>query len=161
MARCSSSMSPARKNCRLVDTPPPSRISRLPAASVAWLQGGVKTSSDESELRAARHLDPRSRVMSHDEDGSVIRRFVTPPPFPTLVRPGASDGAEHVSPDNPGADLRETSRRDIVVDARVATFVAVHVLPGARVEDPVKQCRTPHSERIVKILAGPGTVTVD
>jgi len=52
-------------------------------------------------------------------------------------------------------------RRNLVVDARFASFIALHPLPGARVEEPVKQFRTANSERILKILARPGTVTVD
>ncbi len=58
-------------------------------------------------------------------------------------------------------DPCEALRRNVVVYTRFAIFIAVHPLPGARVEEPVKQRWTANSERILKILARPGTVTVD
>src|SRR6267378_2204242 len=136
------------------DVAAPRRIRRL-------LQRGVNTPGDEPKLRAARHPERCSRVMRQHEDGSVIRGLVTPPALPTLIRPRASDGAEHVAPENPGADSGEALRRNIVVYARFASVIAVHPLPGARVEEPVKQRRTTNAEGILKILALSGTITVD
>jgi hypothetical protein len=51
--------------------------------------------------------------------------------------------------------------RNVFVDASLAVRIAVHPLPGARVEEPVKQRRPADSERILKILTRPGTVSVD
>jgi hypothetical protein len=99
--------------------------------------------------------------MRQYEDGRVIGGLVTPPTFPGVVGPRSPHGTEHVTPENPGADPGEPLRRHIVVDARFAIFIAVHPLPGARVEEPVKQRRPADSERILKILTRPGTVSVD
>ena len=108
MARCSSSMRAALRYCRIVDTPPPSRMSPPSAASLACSQRGVNAVGDEPKHRAALHLERRSRVMGQHEDGRVIRRLVTPPAFPAVVGPRAPDGTEHVSTENPGADSGET-----------------------------------------------------
>ena len=100
-------------------------------------------------------------MIGEHEDGRVIRRLVSPPAFPAVVRPRAPDGTKHVTPENPGTDPGAAVRSNIVVYARLAIFIAVHVLPGARVEEPVKQGEAADSERILKILARPGTVAVD
>jgi hypothetical protein len=41
------------------------------------------------------------------------------------------------------------------------SVISVHLLPGARVKEPVKQFRTANAERILQILARPGAVTVE
>jgi len=52
-------------------------------------------------------------------------------------------------------------RRDIVVDAGLAIFIAMHPLPGARGKEPVKHSESANSERILKILIRPSAVTID
>jgi hypothetical protein len=125
------------------------------------LKRGFNTVGDEPEFRTAFHPEWCSRVMSQHEDGCVIRRFITPPASPTVIWPWTTDGAEHVSSKNPGADPVEALRRKIIVYACLAAFIAVHPLEGTRVEEPVKQLRTADSERVLKILARPSTVSVD
>ena len=125
------------------------------------LKRGLNAVGDEPKFRTAFHPEWCSRVMSQHEDGCVIRRFITPPASPGVIWPWASYGTEHVSPKNPGADPVETLRRKIVVYAGFAVFIAVHPLPCARVEEPVKQLRTADSERVLKILARPGTIPID
>src|SRR5216684_3323479 len=94
--------------------------------------------SDESKLRAARHLERSPRVMGEHKDRRVIGRLVTPPAFPTFIRPWSTHGAKHISAENIRADPFEALRRDIVVVAGVAISIAVHPLPGARGKEPVK-----------------------
>ena len=129
-------------------------ISRLP-------QRGLNTVGDEPKHGAALHQERRSRMMSQHEDRRVIRRLVTPPAFPAVIRPRASDGAEHVPAENPGADPGEALRRDIVIDAGFSIWMTVHSLPRTRVEEPAKQFRPADAERIVKVLARSGAVPVD
>src|SRR6266849_3484517 len=62
------------------------------------LQSGVNAFGDKAKLRASRHPERRPRVMRQHEDGRVIRRFVAPPAFPAVVRPGAPDRTEHLPP---------------------------------------------------------------
>ena len=161
MTRCSSSTSagaqilPDRRHAAAQpDVAAARRVPRL-------LERGVDAVGDEPELRAALHRERRARVMRQHEDGRVIRGLVTPPALPALVRPRAADGTEHVAPEDPGADPVEALRRQVVVHARLAVFVAVHPLPGARVEEPVEHLRAADSERVLEILARPGAEPVD
>ncbi len=48
-----------------------------------------------------------------------------------------------------------------VVDARLSAFLAVHLPPEARVEEPFHQLGAAHAERILQILVRPGAVAVD
>ena len=100
-------------------------------------------------------------MMRQNERRHVIRRLFTPPPFPLLVRPWTAHRSEHVSPEDPGADVVETLRGEIVIDSRFPFVTAVLLLPGARMEEPIEQLRPAHAERILKILVRTGTKTVD
>ncbi len=161
MARCSSSISAARRYCRMVDTPPPRRTSRAARCSGRLLQSGVNAFGDKTKLRASRHPERRARVMRQHEDRRVIRRLVAPPALPAVVRPWASDRTEHVAPKNPGPDSGKALLRHAVVDPRFAIVMAVHPPPYARVEEPLHQLGAPDAERILEILVRPGTVAVD
>jgi hypothetical protein len=79
---------------------------------------------DEVECRSAFHLDGRARVMSQDESWNVIGRGVPPPAFPIHVGPGTANRSEHVSSQNPGANILEASRSEVVIDSRSATVGA-------------------------------------
>src|ERR1035437_6056071 len=74
-------------------------------------QGGVNPTVDKMKDGAAVHGDGRARMVGEDEDGSVIRRVVAPPPLPSVVGPRSANRPEHVSTENPGSDIGETSRR--------------------------------------------------
>src|SRR5690349_11625098 len=113
------------------------------------------------ELRPARHLQRRARVMRQYEHRYVIRRLVAPPALPVLVRPGAPDRTEHVAPENPGADALEPLCRDAVVYAGFAAVFPVHAAPCARMEKPLHQLGAPDAERILQILVRAGAVAVD
>src|SRR6266498_1956490 len=117
--------------------------------------------SNEPKLRASLHLHRRPLVMGEHKDWRVIRRLVTPPAFPTFIRPGASDRAKHIPPENISADTNEALRRYIVVDTGLAIFIAMHPLPGARWKEPIKHFEPANSERILKILGWPSAVTID
>src|SRR6478672_41655 len=64
------------------------------------LQGGLNASRDEMKLGAARHLQRRARMVGQHEDGRVIRRLLTPPTPPALVRPRAAHRSKHVAAKN-------------------------------------------------------------
>src|ERR1700694_2316625 len=112
---------------------------------------------------AARHLQRDPRVMREYKHRRVIRRLVTPPTLP-LIRPfwpPASDRPKHIPPENVSADILKTPRGNVVVDAGLAIFTAVHALPGARGKEPIKHFESANSERILKILIRPSAVTID
>src|SRR5712691_12137203 len=117
--------------------------------------------SDEPKFRAARHLERSPRVMGEHKNRRVIGRLVTPPAFPTFIQPGPTDRAKHIPPQNIGADTSEALRRDVVVDAGLAIFIAVHPLPGERGKEPVKPFEPANSERILKILARHSAESID
>src|SRR2546426_5251908 len=125
------------------------------------LQRSVNSLGDEPKLRAARHPERRPWMMRQHEDGGVIRRLLSPPALPAAIRPGAPDGTKHITPENPGADSGQAFGGNIIVDARLATFIAVHVLPDTGVEKPVHQREPADPDRILKILVRPSTVAVD
>src|SRR2546421_24979 len=129
--------------------------------SARLLQGDVNAFSDEAKFRTPRHPERRARVMRQHEDGRVIRRLVAPPALPAVVRPRASDRAEHVAPKNPGTDSGKALLRNAVIDARLAIVVTVHPPPHARLEEPLHQVRAPDAERVLEILVRPSAVAVD
>src|SRR6266446_4969318 len=129
--------------------------------SARLLQGGVNAFGDKAKLRPSGHPERRPRVMRQHEDGRVIRRLVAPPALPALVRPRAPDRTEHVAPENPGTDSGKALLRNSVVDSRLSIVMAVHLPPHACIEEPLHQLRAPDAERILEILARPGTVAVD
>src|SRR5690349_7517080 len=130
---------------------------RLPRLS----QRGVNAIGDKPKLRAARHAERWPRMMGQDEHRSVIGRLVAPPALPFVVRPRAADRSEHVAAKNPGADAGEALRGDVVVDARLAAVLAVHVLPGSRGEEPLHQRDPADPDRILEILTRPRAVAID
>src|ERR1700728_2457899 len=84
----------------------------------------VNTARDEVECRSAFHLDGRARVMSQDESWNVMGWVVPPPAFPAHVGPGTANRSEHVSSENPGANILEAPRSEVIVDPRCATVGA-------------------------------------
>ena len=84
----------------------------------------VNTTRDEVECRPAFHLDGRARVMSQDESWNVIGWVVPPPAFPVHVGLGTANRSEHVSPENPDANILEAPRSEVVIDPRCATVGA-------------------------------------
>src|SRR5689334_8045843 len=84
----------------------------------------VNAARDEMERRSAFHLDGRPRVMSQDESWNVIGWVVPPPASPVHVGPGAANRSEHVPSENPGANILEAPRGEVVIDPRCATVGA-------------------------------------
>src|SRR5579864_3079308 len=125
------------------------------------LQRGVNAVRHKAELRIALHPERRARVVRQHEDGRLIRRLLPPPAPPTVVRPGSPDGTEHVLAEKPGSDAGEALLRDRVVDARFAVGLSLHPPPHTRVKEPVHQFRTIDPERMLKVLARPGTIAVE
>src|SRR5262245_28332712 len=112
----------------------------------------MNAAGHEPEFRSALHRERRTRVMRQNEDGRVIRRLLSPPPLPAVVRPGTSNRTEHVSSEDPGADAGEAPRRHLVVGARFAPLAPVHPLPGLRAKEPVEQLLAADAQRMLEIL---------
>src|SRR6202046_5178752 len=84
----------------------------------------ANTACDKVECRSAFHLDGRARVMRQDESWNVIGRVLTPPAFPVHVGPRTANRSEHVSSENPGPNILEAPRSEVVIDPRCATVGA-------------------------------------
>ena len=84
----------------------------------------VNAACDEVERRSAFHLDGRARVMSQDESWNVIWWVVPPAAFPVHVGPGTANRSEHISSENPSANILEAPRSEVVIDPRCATVGA-------------------------------------
>src|ERR1700683_808127 len=100
-------------------------------------------------------------MMRQDEDRRVIGRLIAPPAFPAMVRPGAADGAEHVSAQNPGAEVLEALLGDLIVGSGFSTGLAVHGAKRSRGEEPIHQLGPSDAEGIVLILIWAGAKAVD
>jgi hypothetical protein len=94
------------------------------------------------------------------EDVGVVGRVVAPPAFPAFVGPSATHWAEHVAPEDPGANVVEAPRREIVVRA-CRSIPAVHLLEGARRQEPLVQVLAADAQRIFQALIGAGAETVE
>ena len=113
------------------------------------------------EGRAALHLDRLPGMVGEDEDGHVIGRVVSPPPLPSVVRPGTADWTEHVPAHDPCADVLEASPGEIVVNARRPFLPAVHALERTGRKEPLVELFASDAEPMVPILSGTCAVPIE
>src|SRR5688572_24565642 len=92
---------------------------------------------NKMERRSAFHGDGGSGVMSEYECWTVIGWVLTPPPFPVIIGPRPATQCEHISPENPRADIGKASHRKIVVYSFVSPFLSVHLAKGGSLDHPV------------------------
>jgi len=78
-----------------------------------------------------------------------------PPAFPAVVGPGAADGAEHISAEDPGADVLEALFGHFIVDAGFAAVLFKHAAEDARREEPFHELGAADAERVLEVLVGP------
>src|SRR5262249_43781361 len=79
-----------------------------------------------------------------------------------VVGPGAAHRAEHVAPEDPGADVLEAAAREAVVHARVALGrVAEHGLEGACRKGPFVQREAAEAEGVLQALLHAGAEAVE
>ena len=128
--------------------------------SAGALQCAVYPVGDEMECGAAVHRDRLAGMVGQHEYRGVVRRGVAPPALPVFIGPGAADRAEHVAAQDPCADVAESARGKVVIDAGRTIPVAVHALEGAGGEKPFVQRHAADAKRIFQALIRPGTVSV-
>src|SRR5215472_11096836 len=122
---------------------------------------GMDAIGDEMEGGSSIHGDRCTRMMGQHEGRHVIRRVVAPPSLPAVVRPRPTDRPEHVAPHDPGADVLEAARRELVVDAGRAAVLAEHLPERAGAEHPFMQRHAADAEGILQVLVRPGPEAVD
>src|SRR5579863_10516581 len=116
---------------------------------------------DEVKCRSALHRQRAARVVGEHEDLRVIRRFVSPPSFPRLVRPGASNRPEHISPDDPRADVDKPTGDEVIINAGFPTAFASHCLECASFEYPLVERKPAQPEWVLKALTWASPKSVD
>lgn len=79
----------------------------------------------------------------------MIRWIVTPPAFPLIVRPFATNRAEHVATKDKGTETFHCSLRESVIKASITTFFAQHLTERPRGEKPLKDFLTSNTKRVV------------
>src|SRR4051812_7399462 len=125
------------------------------------LERCLNASGNKAKLGASGHSERRAWIMRQHEDRRVIGRLIAPPAFPALVRPRATNWAEHVAPQDPGANLGEALLRHCVVNSCLAIAITVQSLKCSCGEKPLHQFGSPDAERILEILVRSGTVAIN
>src|SRR5262245_871263 len=133
------------------------------------LYRGMDAIGDEVKGRSALHRDGATSVMRKHEDRDVIGGILAPPSLPTLIAPRAPHWPEHVTAHDPGANVLEATRGEVVVDAFSADLVTDQrssevrgrLLERRRAEDPIVQRHTSRSHGVVQVLVETGAVTID
>ena len=125
------------------------------------LESGAGAFGDEVEGGASFHDEGRPCVMGEDVDGRVIGGIVAPPAFPGVAVPWAADRAEHIAAEDPGADIFERLKSEVVIDALAATALALHLLEDFGVEKPGVQLHAADAEGIVEVLVRAGAEPVE
>src|SRR5262249_29161032 len=124
--------------------------------AVGSLAGPIERFADaaRNEVKggSAVHRNRLSRVVSQHEHRRVVRGIVPPPAAPALVGPRSANRAEHVAAEDPRADVRESLRGEVVVDARRAAALAVRLLKGSRRNEPLVQRFAADAEWVLESL---------
>src|SRR3954451_5486646 len=84
--------------------------------------------------RPTLHCNRRARMMSEDENLTVVGRFIAPPALPEIIRPRPANWSEHIPPHNPRADVLKATRSKVIIRAgRAAILTEESLLKGSRV----------------------------
>ena len=122
---------------------------------------GVNACGNEAKLRSSGHFDGLARIMRQHEDRGVIGWLITPPAFPTVIRPFAANRTEHVSPHDPSADPVKALPGNFVINSRFSILKPVHITPNAGGEKPLHQLGPVLAQWIFEVLVQTGTVAID
>src|SRR5690348_11149111 len=113
------------------------------------------------EGRSAFHDYGVAWMRRQHEYRYVIGRIGSPPPLPGLVGPGAADGTEHVSSQDPRADVLEAAGGEVFVGPRGAALLAEHAPESARRERPLVQSPSADAHGILQALRRTRTEAID
>src|SRR5580698_5020472 len=103
--------------------------------------------------RAALHYEWSTRMMSEHENRLMIHRVITPPTFPTLIKPGTADWSEHIPAHNPSTYIVETPRGEVVIDPGLSALGAEQVgLKRASGERPSMKGSSADAKRVLQAL---------
>ena len=117
------------------------------------LKSGGSTFRHEVKGRSAVHDKRWARVVREHEYGDVINGVLAPPTPPAPVRPWTTNRPEHISAEDPCADVLETSSGKLIVEARFPAIATKQLLlKGTSGERPTVQRGAANAQWIVDVL---------
>ncbi len=125
-------------------------------------EGDADPLGDKMKGCAALHDEWSTRMMSEHENRLMIHRVITPPTFPTLIRPGTADWPEHIPAHNPGTDIAETPRGKVVIDPGLPALNAEQMrLKRASGERPSMKGSSADAKRVLQALIRACSESID
>src|SRR5690606_8926495 len=106
------------------------------------------------------HYQRFASMLGQHKGWYMIRRTLSPPATPAVIRPGTAHRAEHVATKNPRADILEAANNEPVIDARAAAGFAEHLLERGRGKRPFMQRFATNAQWVLQALPGPRTKAV-
>src|SRR5947209_7216146 len=92
--------------------------------------------------------------MCQHESWRVIRRIVTPPAFPLVVRPFPTNRSEHVATQDESTEAFHSASGERVVKARIAVFFSDHLTESPGWKKPLKDLLAAQAKRMIQALIG-------
>jgi hypothetical protein len=118
------------------------------------LQRNINAVSDKIKCCSAQHLDWGSWIMCQYKSWRMIRRIVTPPAFPLIVRPFATNRSEHVATEDEGTETFHRASGEAIIKASFTALFSQHLPKSARWEKPLKDLLTTQTQRMIQTLSG-------
>mgnify|MGYP001549803198 FL=1 len=118
------------------------------------LQRSLNAISDKVKCRATQHLDWRSWIVCQYESWRMIRRIVTPPAFPLIIRPFPTNRSEHVATEDEGTEAFHCTSAEPVIKARFTALFSLHLTKSPRWEKPLKDLLASQTKRMIQTLSG-------
>jgi hypothetical protein len=125
------------------------------------LESRLDAVGDEKECRASLHGQRLPRVMCEHENRVVEWRVIAPPSLPWVLAPRPAHRAEHVATHDRRTDVLKSLAQHIVINSRLAVYIAVQRAEGFGGKGPVVNMERPFAERILNALVRPGDVAVE
>src|SRR5215216_6481720 len=122
----------------------------------------MNTVGDKVKRRSAFHFDRIARVLSQYKRRCVIGRIGTPPASPAVVfSPGTARRSEHISTENPSADIGHAARGEVVIRTRCSAVSSGHLVKSACCSQPFMKFLAADAQWIVETLVRSGAVPVN
>src|SRR5580658_7487532 len=86
---------------------------------------------------------------------------IAPPSPPGIVWPRPTNRPKHVTAHDPGSDIRESARHEVVIDARLTALAPSHLVKRSGGEDHLVQGHATDTDRVREVLIRTCAVAVD
>src|SRR4051812_16558831 len=92
-------------------------------------------------------------MMRQYESWRMIRRIVTPPAFPSIVRPFATHRSKHVATQDERAETFHCASGERVIKASFPAFFSQHLTKSPRWEKPLEDLLASQTKRMIQTLS--------